>query len=1559
VPAGGGSEDAADLFGRATMKHIVAAIVLIISLWAPRSAAAGPDKPRVDEPLEPWASNRHPKDVARRQVEDVTTAKQEYRITHGGTMDGSNCRSPIGGSFGVWDQSWESNRAVRMENVGETDVINPWLSNGRNDFRTLKEIVADALRPGMTDREKAIAFWRLQTTHRFHATTGDAEVNDPVKAINVYGYTTCGDDSICLAGLWKTAGFKVRPARVVGHCITQVHYNGRWNLLDGDMGPFYLLRDNVTIAGEQDLVRDHDLLKRTHTHGILDADSRADAEWSAALFIYEGEAGGDRNSARDTTMNMVLRPNEALTWRWGHRVPLKYHGHADIKVWGQRAADRVCDGLWEYRPDFTAKSWRRGADRVENIRVKDGELVPEAGKAGILVWKMRSPYVFVGGTLQIEGVRAKFSLSWDGTSWQEVGEDLDAQFPAKGPARYEYRLRCELPEGARLKHLAIVNDLQMAPLALPGMLVGENQFVYTDQSTGPRLVRLTHEWVERSISRPPGAPPTPVFPAEGGGTDGTDIVFQWRPPQDSEGGGIADYHFELSERADMAWPLSSNFSKLVSNTADRGKPRYRVPYTGLLSPGREYFWRVRARNQKGVWGPWSKTWNFTPGGPAQPVEVTLEATKEADGNVTLRWKPNAAGRKPVKYRVYGSDEKGFSVSDQRYRRNVGQSLDLPAQAPANFVAETSNTEFVVLGAGLDLPNTNMAFYRVVAVDDKGKRSGPSDYAAAGRPFIYSKPPDNAKVGTEFRYQVSAVRSLGDLRLRIVEGKEVASFWDIEKPRFVLLQGPSWLRIDERTGVLRGVPDAAGNTDVVVEVTLERLVRRLDEPRLSWGQELVKEMVTEKVGSVKQRFRITVAAVPGAQPVALKQESNTWVKRSPLKGTPPSPGMGYETSLGYDPAARLVIRWGGHNQGGGGEQNAETWTFDPATSRWVLRQPNTAPPGVCCAQQNVFDPAASRFLRFPAFSGSHGWQWFREIYLSNSSLWSYDLPSNTWRDLRPLPAPVIRPLRCASWDAEHQVVVLFGGEGSDEGTLVYDPYVNTWARMKPMVQPAPRSGGNMAYDAVHKVHVLFGTQFGDDPHTWTYDLRQNKWRDVKPTKPPSTDRNDAVLVYDTTGQVAIALIRVVDASNGHEVARGHLETWAYDAGKNEWRAMKPAREPDGWTNRSRALVALPDQNLILAEVRVNTTDRTPGAEREQQVWTYRYAEPNPDPAPQPPAGLTVKAEARTVALAWIASPSRDVTGYAVYRGTGAQPWHVEYRQIAKVDKPAVRDEDVKPGVVHHYFVRAVSMGGAESADSVKVRAQPRVVEDVVVSVISAKEVRLSWNPVGDAPGYHIERAPVEVFSEDELVRLKKDTPPLREPSVGAVKMVGQFERLTKQPVKVPGYTDTALDLAKPQTAGNGPLYRHRFHAEQLDTKGAPYRFATYAYRVKAVNALGIEGGPSPYYLTIPSAPQWVFAKEDGEQCRLKWAANPEQGVKGYRVYRMEGPKLNGPGQQVTRLTDEPIEGTTFTDPKATKETKRYWVVAVDALGQEGLPSAPVWHYRQFRKAYEPFVGEWHQ
>lgn len=699
-------------------------------------------------------------------------------------------------------------------------------------------------------------------------------------------------------------------------------------------------------------------------------------------------------------------------------------------------------------------------------------------------------------------------------------------------------------------------------------------------------------------------------------------------------------------------------------------------------------------------------------------------------------------------------------------------------------------------------------------------------------------------------------------------------------------------------------------------------------------------------------------VPSAAPAAPPElPLNTWVKRTPFPDTPPSPGLGYEGSLAWDPKHRKVIRWAGHNQGGGGEQNAETWTFDPLSARWELKEPNTSPPGACCNNQNLFDTDQSRFLRFPAFSGSHGWHWFRENYLSNSTAWNYDLETNTWRDRRPVPTPRIAPLRCASWDSDHQVAVIFGGEGSREGTVVYDPYTNTWHRPKPKDEPDPRSGGNMAYDPVNKLHVLFGTQFDNDPATWTYDLRKNTWTAHRPNPSPATDRNDPVLAYDHASQRVIAVVRAIDKTQDKEIAAGHLETWAFDAGRATWTKLDVKREPDGWSNRSRVMIAAPELNSLLLESVVNPSQKVPGVEREQQIWALRTGAVKA-PATAVPRNVRVRGGAGTVVVEWDAVPGAE--RYRVYRGFGDTPWTADIIAITKVGVTETRYGDGKAprGKPVYYRVTAVK-GDAESDPSPVARTQPRVADDLVASVASEKEVRLRWKPVPDAVGYHVERAPLEVFTEDQLVRLKKDTDPLAEPSVGGIRSIGKFERVTKEPVKEPAFTDAGIDLTKPTKVEGEPTFAHRFSKEQIDDAGKPYRFGVYAYRVAAVNALGVEGGPSAWAPTFPSGPPNVFAREQNTTCQLRWDANPEAGIKGYRVYRMDGPKVNGPGQKVVRLSADPTRDRNWNDETKGTDTKRYWVVAVDSLGQEGIPSAPAWGWRQFRKVYESFTGEWHQ
>jgi len=809
-----------------------------------------------DTGLEPWASKAQPGDIAKRHVEEIVSAEHKYVVVHGGTVDGECCRTPMGCGInreGIIDQSWQSNRAVRMENVGQTDLVNPWLSNGRNNFRTLDEIVASAITPGMSDKEKAIALWLQHVSRRFHRGGYGGDLSDPVLVLNVYGHNVCGQDAQLMSLYWQKVGLKSAPVRLVSHAIAQVQYDGGWHVLDGDLDSFFLLRDNETLASDRELARDHDLIKRAHAYGITMVDLRRLDESYAAMYVCEDPVRGDRAGQSQWTMNMTLRPGEALTWRWGHLTPPKYS-------WREQPdhPEIICNGLWEYRPDFTSDLWRKGATTVENIVSGPDGLRAEEGKTGTIIWTMRSPYNFVGGQFEAEGNGAVLEVSEDGTKWVSTEKDATGKgveyyfFSNWGSQRFHYLLRCRLSGDARLKRLAAINDLQMHFLALPEMVVGKNAFTYTDQSPGERKVRITHEWTERTVRRL--APPEAVYPPDGGKAEGTDFAFRWNAPQEAGGEKVVDALFMLSDKADVGLPLSTNFYKLISRTADKAEPQqYTLPYLGLLTGGKQYYWRVRAKDEKGVWSPWSKTFSFTTKAPNYPLDVALSYDKDKEIG-TLRWKANPTGEKPVKYRVYGSDEKGFSISDVPYTVAIGISKELSPQFPANFIAETASTELPVLGSEMILPAANKTYYRVVAVDAEGKRSGPSDYAAAPRPVIYSKPALTAKVGAEYRSQVSANRSLGDLRKR---DPEVANFWDIEHPKYAV-KGPGWLKLDADTGVLSGTPDAAGKFEVEVTATIDQEVRKLDEGALGWGQEKVLSTSTERVGSASQQFVIVVS-----------------------------------------------------------------------------------------------------------------------------------------------------------------------------------------------------------------------------------------------------------------------------------------------------------------------------------------------------------------------------------------------------------------------------------------------------------------------------------------------------------------------------------------------------------------------------------------------------------------------------------------------------------------------------------------------------------------------------
>jgi len=667
----------------------------------------------------------------------------------------------------------------------------------------------------------------------------------------------------------------------------------------------------------------------------------------------------------------------------------------------------------------------------------------------------------------------------------------------------------------------------------------------------------------------------------------------------------------------------------------------------------------------------------------------------------------------------------------------------------------------------------------------------------------------------------------------------------------------------------------------------------------------------------------------------------WVKRHPSQAAGKrSPRMGYETTYGYDSLRKILIRYSGHNQGGGGEQNSEVWTYDLAKDVWQLKEPNDAPPGICCGQQNVCDEHLRKFIRFPSFSGSHGWQDWREIYLKDCSVWTYDLDSNTFRAMRPCPEVHPSPLRGAAWDPELQITVVHGGEGSGHGTVLYDLYTNTWHEPKPKAAPqASLSQPGFGYNPVHRLFVLFGSQFHDDPRTWVYDLRKNAWRVLEVNDHPPADKSCPILAADSRNGVVLCSV-----TNGEK-----LETWVLEVDKAKWTKLRLDHEPDFSGGRNRVLVYLADQNLFVLENR--TKD-------EQQIWTFRYAE-----APQPLArieGLRVTTAIDAVQLTWDPVNAADAR-YTVYRAQAATPWQADFQPVARDLKEAkFRDAGLEYGKLHFYRISATDGANRLITSSWLARTQPAVIVDVLASVPDARHVELKWaKPAGeDIVGYHIERADVSVYSAGQTARFSKRFAQASDVAVGRVKSIGAFRRLTTTPLAEPRFIDDTIDLSTGQKEPTGTLLVNRpLRAEDFNAQALAYRYATYAYRVIAVNRLGVESGPSPLVFTWPSAVQHVFSKEEGQAAtRVKWQANRETSVTAYHVYRLDG---RWDSDKISRLTSRPVRQTEFLDETAGRSTRRYEIVATDSLGQEGEPSQPIWSRREWQKYYIPYTGEWHQ
>lgn len=661
--------------------------------------------------------------------------------------------------------------------------------------------------------------------------------------------------------------------------------------------------------------------------------------------------------------------------------------------------------------------------------------------------------------------------------------------------------------------------------------------------------------------------------------------------------------------------------------------------------------------------------------------------------------------------------------------------------------------------------------------------------------------------------------------------------------------------------------------------------------------------------------------------------NGWVRQSPREGAP-VPNFPYEGSGDYEPFQRKWIHHAGHD---GIPQGFHTFTFDLDTARWEQLFPPTSPPGVCCVDgTNAFDVANRRFVRFPGGSLGHGYQWSRGVHLKESPVWLFDLPSNSWRNMRPPPYKLpekYSPLTVGGLDSgatfvpTHEVTLTFGGQSSGGGKntlFAYDAYANALHHLKADNPPPARDGMGLAYDTRHDQLVMFGSQYSTDERTWLYDFRTNRWEGLmldphppgqKVTKDYSTIPR---LAYDSVNGVVLCLAWL--GETGHE-------TWAFDVGQRQWSKLNPTVEPDPSKSRSRNLGFDAARNLFVLE--------SSGAKSNKpEIWTYRSRPAALDSRPAPPTDVeVVTQEGGKAILTWKPTASPGVREYEVHRAQADEPWRTEFVRIGVTNATRFEDQALETSRVYSYVVKSVGENGL-SPPSFRARTQPRVLIQPVVSVLAKDTVEIAWpkHPAADVVGYNLYRgvAHVRTVRKGSPKAWSDNDPEYSEPQVVQVRDITSLHKLNAQPLVATTFTDRVDLTAK------GP-------------EAEDYRYAVHAYIVRAINRLGTESGPSPYALTIPSEPLNVFCREHDDVAELKWNPAAEKAVTGYHIYKLEGT------WSLRRITEQPVTETTFQFPVGRNET-RFWIVTVDALGQEGQPSSPVWFNHSFRGFYQ---GEWHQ
>jgi hypothetical protein len=408
-----------------------------------------------------------------------------------------------------------------------------WVRTDRTvDNSSLETIIRDVIKPDMSNEAKAIAIFNYMRRNVFHH-KNTADSRDPVKLVNILGYTLCGSQGTVCKALCKAAGFE---ARVVcwpngAHTFYEVKYDDQWHVFDTFTNFYVYTRgDKKHIASMEELKADPTLAIDAAKEGRAcpgflhcgDGAKPFTVGWKDLAYNANKSDYSPKRLSLFKGMEFIRGWNcdgKAGPGSWEADGPGPKHtcGGKDDKsaenfaywepylVKNMKATSRSYrhwgSGKALYSPDLRAGDWQDSALQADNLKsgaAGEPALHPaEAGKDAAWVFDLQIPYYITEAKLDVFARKKNaedtlsVSVSADqGKTWVEVwkldaaGEKKDSVSLDKAlvvfPGRMSYRVKVSMKASkdaadVGLEGLCLNTVFQHNMMSAPALAPGKNK----------------------------------------------------------------------------------------------------------------------------------------------------------------------------------------------------------------------------------------------------------------------------------------------------------------------------------------------------------------------------------------------------------------------------------------------------------------------------------------------------------------------------------------------------------------------------------------------------------------------------------------------------------------------------------------------------------------------------------------------------------------------------------------------------------------------------------------------------------------------------------------------------------------------------------------------------------------------------------------------------------------------------------------------------------------------------------------------------------------------------